>query len=59
MADAAFYAGLFAEEGVLRHLHNGAWKASSSGKLTSINNPSKGGVAYRVQGEGCAARAAV
>ena len=50
MGDAAFYAGLFAEEGVLRFLHNGAWKASTSGALTSISNPSKGGVAYRVQG---------
>ncbi len=35
---------------VLKHLVNGKWQCSSSGALTSIGNPSKGGTAYRVQG---------
>jgi len=49
-APSPFYADLFTQSGALKHLLNGVWRVSASGELTQISNPSKGGVAYRVQG---------
>lgn len=48
-----FYDDMFdaaAGPNVLKHLHNGVWRCSASGNLTSIGNPSKGGTAFKVQG---------
>ena len=39
-----------ASTGAYKVLQNGEWRVSSSGAHTSISNPSKGGVAFRVQG---------
>jgi hypothetical protein len=41
---------LDASTGAYKVLQNGEWRVSSSGAHTSIANPSKGGVAFRVQG---------
>ena len=41
---------LDASTGAYKVLQNGEWRVSSSGAHTSISNPSKGGVAFRVQG---------
>ena len=55
---------LDASTGAYKVLQNGEWRVSSSGAHTSIANPSKGGVAFRVQGaqqaavSACAARRA-
>ena len=55
---------LDASTGAYKVLQNGEWRVSSSGAHTSIANPSKGGVAFRVQGaqlaaaNACAARRA-
>jgi len=47
---------LDASTGAYKVLQNGEWRVSSSGAHTSIANPSKGGVAFRVQGAQPAAR---
>ena len=48
----AFYDQIYAADGSLKMLVNGAWKESTSGKTVSIANPSKEGVtAFKVQGE--------
>lgn len=41
---------LDASTGAYKVLQNGEWRVSASGAHTSIANPSKGGVAFRVQG---------
>jgi hypothetical protein len=46
----SFYADLYDANGALKHLLNGVWRTSASGELSQVSNPSKGGVAYRVQG---------
>ena len=47
----AFYDEILdASTGAYKVLQNGEWRVSSSGEHTSIANPSKGGVAFRVQG---------
>ena len=51
MALAGFYAELLdPATGAVRVLRDGTWRTSSSGLLTTVSNPSKGGVAFKVQG---------
>jgi hypothetical protein len=50
MSDAFYDEIVDKATGAYKVLVNGEWRVSSSGKLTTIENPSKGQAAFQVQG---------